>query len=397
VAKGHTYFAKAYALSQHVSEHERLYIDSHYYLEVTGNIPKVIETLQEAIQTYPGQLYNYININVAFTTLGQYDKGLPYAQKAVELQPEDSIAAENLLTDYIALNRMAEARTELERARRMGLDVSTDDLITQLAAYFLLGEPNEIQRIMKQVAGRPDEFAATQALFSIQQFAGQFQKAEGTIQRAFEQAGRAKAPDVQADALLIDLQNRGMVGLCEGNEAVVKRALALDKSKQTQQYALMAAAVCGNARLALPMAQEIGKKFSEDTLIQSVYIPLAKAFLALDAGRPQEAIDAAEPAKPFDANYPASYLQGLAYLQLHDATQAQTAFQAAMQFPGSSLLNWGVPTYYALAQLGVARAYAMSGDKANAKKAYEAFFVTWQNADADLPMLVAAKKEYAAL
>jgi serine/threonine protein kinase/Tfp pilus assembly protein PilF len=397
VAKGHNYFAKAYALSQHVSEHERLYIASHYYLEVTGNIPKVIETLQEAIQTYPGQLYNYININVAFTSLGQYEKGLPYAQKAVELQPEDSIAAENLLTDYIALNRMAEARTELERARKMGLDVSTDDLITHLAAYFLLGEPNEIQRIMKQVAGRPDEFTATQAMSSIQQFSGQFQKAAATINRAFEQAGRAKAPDVQAAELLIDAQNRGIAGLCEGNEAVVRRALALDKSKQTQQYALLAAAVCGNAKLGLPMAQEMGKKFSEDTLIQNVYIPLAKAFLALDAGRPQEAIDDAEPAKPFDANYPASYVQGLAYLQLHDSSQAQTAFQAAMQFPGSSLLNWGVPTYYAPAQLGLARAYAMSGDKANAKKAYDAFFATWKNADADLPLLVAAKKEYAAL
>ncbi len=202
---------------------------------------------------------------------------------------------------------------------------------------------------------------------------------------------------MQAAALLIDAQNRGMVGLCEGNEAVVRRALALDKSKQTQQYALLAAAVCGNAKLALPMAQDMGKKFSEDTLIQNVYIPLAKALVALAAGRPQEAIDDAEPAKPFDANYPASYVQGMAYLQLHDASQAQSAFQAAMQFPGSSLLNWGMPTYYAPAQLGLARAYAMSGDKANAKKAYDAFFVTWKNADADLPMLVAAKKEYATL
>ena len=397
VEKGHNYFAKAYALSEHASEHERLYIAAHYYLEVTGNIPKVIETLQEAIQTYPSQLYNYINIQVAYSVLGQYDKGLPYAQKAVELQPEDSIAAENLLTDYIALNRMTEARTELERARRLGLDVSTEDLITHLAAYFLMGEPNEVQRIMKQVAGRPDEFTATQALSSTQQFSGEYQKAEATIQRAYEQAGRAKAPDVQAAALLIDLQDRGLVGLCEGNEAVVRRALALDKSKQTQQYALLAAAVCGHGKVALPMAQDMSKKFSEDTLIQNVYIPLAKAWVALAEGRPQEAIDDAEPAKPFDANYPASYVQGLAYLQLHDATQAQGAFQAAMQFPGSSLLTWGNPTYYAPAQLGLARAYAMSGDKANAKKAYDAFFVNWKNADADLPMLLAAKKEYAAL
>ena len=62
--------------------------------------------------------------------------------------------------------------------------------------------------------------------------------------------------------------------------------------------------------------------------------------------------------------------------------------------PAGSLVQ--VP-FYAQAQLGLARAYAMGGDKVNAKKAYEAFFTTWKNADADLPMLVAAKKEYAAL
>jgi eukaryotic-like serine/threonine-protein kinase len=45
----------------------------------------------------------------------------------------------------------------------------------------------------------------------------------------------------------------------------------------------------------------------------------------------------------------------------------------------------------------VAWAYALGGDKANAKKAYEAFFLTWKDADADLPLLLEAKKEYAAL
>jgi serine/threonine protein kinase len=57
----------------------------------------------------------------------------------------------------------------------------------------------------------------------------------------------------------------------------------------------------------------------------------------------------------------------------------------------------GFLPYYAQTQLGLARAYAMGGDKANAKKAYDAFFTTWKDADPDLPMLVAAKKEFAAL
>jgi serine/threonine protein kinase/Flp pilus assembly protein TadD len=381
VAKAHKYFAKAYELSQHVSERERLYIAGHYYQNVTGDMPKVIETLQEAIQIYPGNLDSYININVAYQLSGEYEQGLPFAQKAVQLQPDDAIAAENLLTDYMGLNRMAEARAELDRARKLGLDRSTDDLVGHLQAYFLLGEPNEMQRIVAQVAGRPDEFQVTQVLASTQQFSGQYQNAAETVQRAFEQAGRAKAPDVQAAALLTNAQARGLAGLCEGNEAAVQQALALDKSKQTQSFAIMAAAVCGNGKLVTPIAQEMSKKFPEDTLAE---------------GRPRDAVEDAEPAKPFDALFPGSYVQGLAFLQLHDAGRAQRAFQAGMQSRGGSLIGALVP-FYAQVQLGLARAYAMGGDKANAKKAYEAFFLTWKDADADLPMRLQAKKEYAAL
>jgi tetratricopeptide (TPR) repeat protein len=396
VAKANKYFAQAYELSQHVSERERLYIAGHYYEVVTGNLTKVIETLQEAIQTYPGQVDNYININAVYSALGQYEKALPYGLKAVELQPEDSIASENLIADYIGLNRMADARTELERARKLGLNTSTTDLVTRMQVFFLLNEPKEVQGTMALLAGRPDEFLATQTLAGAQQFSGQYRRAATTIQQAFEQAGRAKAPDVQAAALLANAEGRGLAGLCDGNGAAVQLALSLDKSKQTQGIAMLAAAVCGNSKLVLPMAQELSKKFPEDTLIQEVYVPLAKAFVALAASSPREAVDDAQSAKPFDANYPGSYVQGLAYLQLRDASHAQAAFQAAMQSPGGSL-TVPAPPFYALAQLGLARAYAMGGDKVNAKKAYEAFFVTWKDADADLPMLVAAKQEYAAL
>jgi hypothetical protein len=74
---------------------------------------------------------------------------------------------------------------------------------------------------------------------------------------------------------------------------------------------------------------------------------------------------------------------------------AKSAFASAMQAQAN--LGAGSPPFYAQAQLGLARAYAMGGDKANAKKGYEAFFTTWKDADAELPMLVAAKKEYGAL
>ena len=234
VAKAKPYYSKAYELSAHVSESERLYISSHYDMTVTGNLPKVIETLQESIQTYPGQLSSYININSAYQTLGQYDKALPYAQKAVELQPEDAIAAENLLVDLITLGRMDEAQRELAREHKLGMDSSTDVASQHLIAYFLLGDQQQVQRVVAEMAGHPDEFVTTQTLAITQQFAGQYRKAAATFQRAIEQAGHAKAPDAQAANLLTDALGRGMAGLCDGNEAAVEQALGLDKSKQTQ-------------------------------------------------------------------------------------------------------------------------------------------------------------------
>ncbi len=397
-AKANQFFTKAFALSKHVSEGERLYIAGHYYEDVTGNMPKEIETLQEAIRMYPGQLDAYVNIDAAYSDLGQLDKALPFAQKAIALQPEDAISSQNLVGNYVTLGRMAEARQEMERARRLGMDTSTSAAQTHLFAYFLMAEPQQVQRLVTQTAGTPDEFLVTEALALTQQFSGRYRQAASTFTQAFEQAGRGKASDAQAGILLTNAAGRGLAGLCESNQAAVEQAMALDKSKQTQEYALLAAGLCGNGQLALPMARELGARFPEDTMLQNIYVPLTQAFVALAAGQSQQAVEYAATAKPYDAIYPGSYAQGLAYLQLHDASHAVSAFQSALHSRGGSFFGIApIPPSYAQAQLGLARAYAMAGDKANAKKAYEAFLLTWKDADPDLPMLVAGKKEYAAL
>jgi tetratricopeptide (TPR) repeat protein len=292
---------------------------------------------------------------------------------------------------------MDEAERELAREHKLGMDGSTDVATQHLFGYFLLGDAQQVQRVLAGAAGHPDEFVMTQSLAQTQQYAGQYRKASATLQHAIEQAGHAKAPDAQAGSLLVDALGRGMAGLCDGNEATVQQALVLDKSKPTQEGAGLATAVCGNGKLALPLLEELSRKYPEDTLIEDDYLPLSKGFVALAAGQPQQAMADAEPAKPYDAAFPASYLQGLAYLQMHDAGNAINAFKAATKYRATMLVSGLGVSSYPMAQLGLARAYAMAGDKAHAKKAYEALFETWKNADADLPMLVAAKKEHAGL
>jgi hypothetical protein len=103
----------------------------------------------------------------------------------------------------------------------------------------------------------------------------------------------------------------------------------------------------------------------------------------------------------FDLISPAPYLRGLAYLQLHDAGNATAAFKISTRYKGAAYTNEiGIPVplnNYALGFLGLGRAYAMAGDKANAKAAYERFFMEWKNADPGLPAMADAKKEYAGL
>ena len=45
----------------------------------------------------------------------------------------------------------------------------------------------------------------------------------------------------------------------------------------------------------------------------------------------------------------------------------------------------------------MARAYTLTGDTTKARTAYQDFFALWKDADPDIPVLIAAKAEYAKL
>jgi hypothetical protein len=53
--------------------------------------------------------------------------------------------------------------------------------------------------------------------------------------------------------------------------------------------------------------------------------------------------------------------------------------------------------FYPLTYLRLARAAARTGDTARSRKAYGDFLTLWKDADADTPILKAAKQEYAKL
>ena len=93
------------------------------------------------------------------------------------------------------------------------------------------------------------------------------------------------------------------------------------------------------------------------------------------------------------ADFQPQYLRGLSYLRLGKGAEAAVEFRKILDHKGQTDLL--VSTLYPLATVGLARAVALSGDAARARKAYEDFFALWRDADSELPILIEAKNEYA--
>jgi eukaryotic-like serine/threonine-protein kinase len=358
-------------------------------------VEKAIDTLELAVKTYPLEASFPINLGVAQLTAGQYEDSLASNNKALALLPDDAVARENDLGVLIQLDRMQEAGKSLEEIKRLRLDDSTNLLAVEYPYYFMLGDTTAMATIASKIKGRLDEFRFNTTVATVQEFAGEYQDAGKTWKLAAEQAATHKAPDAQASMLLSHVSGQALIGNCQNAAQTVKEALALDRSKPTLFQAAYTSALCNDRSDALSLLAKLGKEYPEDTIIQQVLIPESRAALALAAHQPADALRELEGAKAFYLVSTEAYFEGLAYLDLHDGTNAIEAFQRATAHKGNSLAS-GLQDY-GPGLLGLARAYTMAGNKAAAKKTYEDLFEVWKKADKNLQPLEDARKEYAAL
>jgi hypothetical protein len=83
----------------------------------------------------------------------------------------------------------------------------------------------------------------------------------------------------------------------------------------------------------------------------------------------------------------------MAQLAAHNGPAAAVEFQKFLDHRGI-VLNYPLG---ALAHLGLARAYGLSGDAAKSKAAYQDFFALWKDADPEIPILKQARSEFGQL
>jgi class 3 adenylate cyclase/tetratricopeptide (TPR) repeat protein len=391
-------FTKAYHLSSKVSERERMYIAGHYYQNALGDLPKAIATLQLGIHTYPLDFTNYVNLGIAYGNSGQMEEYLSQFVKAAGVNPHAAVAQLDILGAQLTLDRIADARRTMANIKRLGFDDGTTYFLRDVLIFdFLSGDRAGMRQTLARAEGRVDTFQMTSLLALMQQFEGRYREAQASWQQARAQAAPLKANDVESSLLMYGFANQAMLGRCEGTDRQVKTALALGKSQSILAQAAFAAALCNDRKSVLPILADLARKYPSDTFINQVTIPQSRATLALAAHHPAEAHQYLEGSRPVDLVCPGANLRGKAYRSLQDGVRAMEAFRAATLYRGAALAGLQCCQYFPEAQLGLARAYVLTGDRITAKKAYQEFFTTWKTADPDIPQLIAARKEFASL
>ena len=388
---------KAYELRDRVSERERFFIESAYYDSVSGDLEKARQTYELWAQTYPRDDSPPRSLAVIYSNLGLYEKALAETQDSVRLNPGSGLNQSNLVTSLLNLNRLEEARSAADEALAKNLDSS----FLRFCLYQISFLQNDSEGMAKQVAWGTAKPAVEDMLLDLEAdtaaYYGQAGKARGFSRQAVASAKRGQekeaAADFEANAALREalLGNKG-----EARQRAAA-ALALSTGQGAQYIAALALSLSGDTVWPQKVAQDLAKQLPEDTVTQFVGLPTLRAQLALSSSKAQEAIEILKVAAPYESGgalflYPV-YVRGQAYLAARQGSEAAVEFQKILGYRGAV----GNHLIGALARLGLARAYALQGDTAKARAAYQDFLTPWKDADPDIPIFIAAKAEYAEL
>jgi serine/threonine protein kinase/tetratricopeptide (TPR) repeat protein len=391
--------SKAFDLKDRASEREKLYISAHYYSEVTREVDKALAIYEQWKLTYPRDSVPWDNLALGYEATGQPEKSLSNASEALRLNPKDRFAYANLADAYENLGRFDEAHTVIEQATAQGLG-SPSDAFSLYTMAFSRGDEAGMRRAMDRGKGPSIE----PVMFLLEGMGrcalGKIQSARQSLAQGVSAAQNAGLKEFAAGIRMLDASCLAEVGNPALARQVILQALASSDDRDTRVAAAVGLARAGDTSRSQKLIEELAREFPTDTLQNSVWLPVAKATNQIRADQPGQAVDTLEAAAPYEfgappigAVYWPMYVRGEAYLHLRNGEKAATEYQKILDHRGIAPNS----PLYPLARLGLGRAYALQGDKAKAKEAYQDFLATWKDADPDVPILKDAKAEYAKL
>jgi len=397
---------KAWQLRDRVSDREKFFIDFSYDRQVTGNLERAYQTLELWLQTYPrGESPSPQGLLGGLAThgTGRFERAIEASTKQITDEPDSYPGYSGLAWSYYFLDRFPEAETTLQRAYERKVETPNFPVMRYSIAV-LKGDAGLMDRAMaltKGKRGAEHPMAHIEALALVR--SGRLQGARRSSDRAVDLARQEGAYEEATSYQAARAVWEAVCGNAGDGKRIAVAALDLSKGRDVQYAAGLALAFSGDSSRSETLADDLEKRFPEDTFVKFTYVPVLRALATLGRGKPADAVERLETTRPYELaanglNFGHAYLGGLhsayvrgeAYIAARRYAEAGAEFQKILDHRGLV----GLDPIGALAHLQLGRVFALSGDKAKAKTAYETFFALWKDADPDVPIRKAAKAEY---
>ncbi len=383
------YYKKAFDLRNRTTDRDRLYIITHYYAYTTGEINRAIEDYELWKTLYPRDLIPANNLAVEYLQIGQPQKSVESAIRAIQIDPNSKFPYAMLAQGYLrtgAYDKVHKLCTETDPAK---MDIiAFHDVCFQAA--FARNDEAGMQREMQWAHGNPQESILITNAAWVAMYHGKVAEAQKLFAAARQNALQHNLDESAADISLDKANAEADLGLLrEAREDATSglQELGSGSAAAEQAFAALALARAGDIARAKTEATEAASQAPLDTILNFAVLPSTYAAIQLHKNDPRGAIQFLEKTRPYDncdnLELSPAYYRGLAYLQSKQFPQAIREFRQVLAHrvlePNS--------LYVLLAQLQLGRALQLSGDRAGAAQAYAELEQLWKNADTSFPPL----------
>jgi serine/threonine protein kinase/tetratricopeptide (TPR) repeat protein len=399
---------RAWQLREHASEREKFFISFTYDRQVTGNLENAFQTLELWAQTYPRHGEpdpRELLAGLSTKGTGRFERAIEEARKRIADYPDVVFGYNNLAVSNFFLDRFGEAESAIQQAEAHKLETPVL-LVFQYNLAFIKGDKEQMDRAIDLAAGRrhaEHSVANSQAL--VQARSGQLQLARRSSRRAVDLARQEGEREAAAAYEAAAAVSEALCGNANEARTNAMAALALTNGRDVEYAAALALGLAGDSSRSEALADDLDKRFPEDTFVRFTYLPVLRALSALHRGQPMESVRRLQTALRYElavngvnlnlylGGLHSAYARGEALVAGRQYAEAAAEFQKILDHRGIV----GTDPIGALAHLQLGRTFALAGDKGKAKLAYRDFLTLWKDADADIPILLQAKAAYARL
>ena len=371
----------------HASDRVKLLAQFCYEMNASGDYTEAAATIRQFVAKYPVDVEGKRGLARVLRLQGYLPEALLAAQQGYEEHPFDAETYGEAELAMMGMDRYA-GGLKLQ-ARKMGVARE----VSGLSAVDLDGK-NAASRDEGGAAGaNVAGVNAEQPAYAEWNSRGLYLDNTGRMAEGLEvwRTAAAKAglaPELgstQAWMVAQGALDRALTESCTVALEMSNEVRGLPHGPIASFHAGMAAALCGDQTYTDKTIAELQQSFPRNTMVAQYYVPELKAAADIGVNEPGKALQVLVDVKAHDQASLTPYLRGLAHAAVGQMPAAIEDFQTVLAHRGVAIVLGS--NVYPMAEIGVARAYAASGDKADSVVAYRKFLALWGEADPDQPRM----------